>query len=142
MKNRRKLIIISFLILLCSNVYSQSDTFMILNRHQAELFASRFDSLKYYKTVYPNCINALDTAMSLFNYAAKINTFQERKIAGLNEEIAGLNYIITSHKANEYVNTKLQQSLYREKSRKKAWRSVAITALSIITITSLSIILI
>ena len=142
MKNRRKLIIISFLILLCSDVYSQSDTFMILNRQQAELFAARFDSLKYYKTAYPNCINALDTSVSLLNYAAKINTFQERKIAGLNEEIAGLNYIITSHKANESVNNKLQESLYREKRRKKIWRSIAITGLSIITITTLRIILI
>lgn len=141
MKNRLKLIIPLFLILLCSNVYCQSDTFMILNRQQAELFAARFDSLAYYKTAYPVCVNALDTAVGLFDYAAKINTMQDRKIAGLNEEIAGLNYIITSHKANEYVNSKLQESFYKEKRRKKTWRAIAITSLSVITITTLSIFL-
>jgi len=134
MKNRLLLTILIILILplsaVCQDVRPHPEGF-IITREFAELTASRFDSLNFYKTHTGKLNAAIDTCAMLLNYAESVVTQSKKHSDLLEAQIITQSEIIKSHSRTDDINKNLQRSLKVETRKRKAWKVTAITALGL-----------
>jgi hypothetical protein len=115
----------------CQDVKPHPEGF-IISREFAELTAARFDSLKFYKAQTEKLTSAADTCTALLNYSERIIAQQNVQITTNIAQLNVQNEIIKTYANTENINKALRSELKGEVRRKKAWKTVAVTGLSLL----------
>lgn len=98
----------------------------IVTRTFLELVASRFDSLKHYKSVAKQSEIILDSCYITLNKYQRLNMMQDKKLQSMELEISGYKQVIESCNRDAIVMKDLQKQLTKQTRRKKTWKLISI----------------
>lgn len=110
-----------------SQIKPHQDGF-IVTRTFLELVASRFDSLKHYKSVAKQSEIILDSCYITLNKYQRLNMMQDKKLQTMELEISGYKQLIESCNRDAIVYKDIQKKLSKEIRRKKTWKMIGIGA--------------
>ena len=135
---------------LCSESYSQpqidikiidKDTLFVFNKSYAASLINKIDSLKHFKSAYFDCVEALDSSVSIINDYKTIVTAKDKLILNLNNQIISYGKLAESYERSELINKKLQDNLQRQLKKTRIWNTVGWSAISTTILTSILILI-
>jgi hypothetical protein len=135
---------------LCSESYSQpqidikiidKDTLFVFNKSYAASLINKIDSLKHFKSAYFDCVEALDSSVSIINDYKTIVTAKDKLILNLNNQIISYDKLAESYERSELINKKLQDNLQRQLKKTRIWNTVGWAAISTTILTSILILI-
>jgi len=138
--------------LLFSKSYSQSkpkidikiidsDTLFVFNKQYASYLINKFDSLKYFRSSYFDCTEALDNAVSLVDDYKKIIDIKDDLVVNLNKQILYCDELAESYNKSDILNKKIQEDLQKQIKKTRVWNTIGWSAIATTVLTSILIII-
>ena len=137
---------------ICSMSYSQNkpiidikiidkDTLFVFNKPYAAYLVNKFDSLKHFKSSYFDCVEVLDSSMSVINDYKLIVSKKNDLILNLSKQIFYCDELAESYHKSEQINKKLQEDLKKQYKKTKSWNTIGWIAISTTILTSIIILI-
>lgn len=117
------------------------DTLFVFNKHYASYLINKFDSLKHFKSSYFDCIEVLDSSVSVINDFKSIVSKKNDLILNLSKQILYCDELAESYHKSEQINKKIQEDLKKQYKKTKTWNTIGWISISTTILTSIIILI-